>query len=156
MRTVVALMIGAMLLSGCEQTGPKQNTGTLLGAGAGALLGSAIASHDDQGIGIVMGAAVGAMLGSGIGKSLDDADRAAMQKAQYSAFERNPSGTSSYWSNPDSGNSGYVTPRPAVRNDEGQYCREFTQEIIVGGKKQTGYGKACRQPDGTWKIVSER
>ena len=155
MKTVAALMIGAMLLSGCEQTGPKQNAGTLMGAGTGAILGSAIAGRDDQGFGILMGAAVGAMLGSAVGKSLDDADRAAMQRAQYTAFERNPSGTPSYWSNPDSGHSGYVTPQRAVKNDEGQYCREFTQEITVGGKKQTGYGRACRQPDGTWKIVSE-
>lgn len=156
MRKVAILMMGAMLLSGCEQSGPKQNAGTLFGAVGGALIGSAIASHDDQGVGVAMGAAVGAMLGSAVGKSLDDADRAAMGRAQYNAFERNPSGQPSYWSNPDSGHSGYVTPRAAVQNSDGQYCREYTQEIIIGGEKHKGYGNACRQPDGTWKIVSER
>lgn len=156
MKKVAVLMMGAMLLSGCETSGPKQNTGAIIGAVGGALLGSAIAGHDDQGIGVAMGAAMGGILGAGIGKSLDDADRAAMQRAQYNAFERNPSGTPSYWSNPDSGHSGYVTPRPAVQSAEGQYCREFTQEITVGGEKKKGYGTACRQPDGTWKIVNER
>ena len=26
--------------------------------------------------------------------------------------------------------------------------------IFIGGQKQTGYGRACRQPDGSWEIVS--
>lgn len=156
MKTVAVLMIGAMLLSGCESSGPKQNTGTLIGAVGGALIGSSIAGRHDQGAGIMMGAAMGAILGGAVGKSLDDADRRAMQRAQYEAFETYPSGRSSHWSNPDSGHSGYVTPREAVRNSEGQYCREYTQEIIIGGERHKGYGTACRQPDGTWKIVSER
>jgi len=39
------------------------------------------------------------------------------------------------------------------RTDSGAYCREFQSEIIVGGERETGYGTACRQPDGSWKIV---
>lgn len=35
------------------------------------------------------------------------------------------------------------------------YCREFTRDIRVGGKIQEGYGTACMQPDGAWKIVAE-
>lgn len=34
------------------------------------------------------------------------------------------------------------------------YCREYTKEMKVNGKRQTAYGTACRQPDGAWKIVS--
>ena len=33
-------------------------------------------------------------------------------------------------------------------------CREFQQTITVGGRTETAYGTACRQPDGDWKIVS--
>jgi surface antigen len=36
----------------------------------------------------------------------------------------------------------------------GTYCREYQQEITVGGKEQQSYGTACRQPDGTWKILN--
>ena len=36
------------------------------------------------------------------------------------------------------------------------YCREFTRDVMVAGKKQPGYGTACRQEDGDWKIVSEQ
>jgi hypothetical protein len=33
--------------------------------------------------------------------------------------------------------------------------REFITTITVGGEQQQGYGTACRQPDGTWQIVSD-
>jgi surface antigen len=153
MKKFIALAIVASLLAGCEAQGPKQSGGTLMGAGAGALMGSAIAGRHDQGFGIVMGALIGGMLGNAVGKSLDDQDRAMMGRAQYNAFERNPSGQASYWSNPDSGHSGYVTPRPAMQRD-GQTCREYTQEITIGGKRSEGYGTACRQQDGSWKIIN--
>ncbi len=45
-----------------------------------------------------------------------------------------------------------MTPGP-VYQTAGQYCREFQQTIVVGGQQQQGYGRACRQPDGSWKIV---
>lgn len=34
------------------------------------------------------------------------------------------------------------------------YCREYTRTIYVGGQAQQGYGTACQQPDGSWKIIS--
>ena len=37
--------------------------------------------------------------------------------------------------------------------NNGAYCREFQQTIVIGGQQQQGYGKACQQPDGSWKIV---
>ena len=35
----------------------------------------------------------------------------------------------------------------------GTYCREYTQAVTIGGVKQSSYGTACQQPDGTWKIL---
>jgi hypothetical protein len=35
-----------------------------------------------------------------------------------------------------------------------QYCREYTQNIMVGGRMQEGYSTACMQPDGSWQQVS--
>ena len=31
-------------------------------------------------------------------------------------------------------------------------CREFTQEINIGGKIETAFGKACRNADGSWDL----
>ena len=36
-----------------------------------------------------------------------------------------------------------------------EYCREYTREVIVDGQPAQAYGQACRQPDGSWRIVSE-
>jgi hypothetical protein len=36
------------------------------------------------------------------------------------------------------------------------YCREFQTTTLVNGQPQPSYGTACRQPDGAWKIVSQK
>ena len=76
-----------------------------------------------------------------------------MKEAQYS-LENAQTGHSSQWKNPDSGNSGTFTPTRTYQTDSGQYCREYQQEILVGGEKHESYGTACRQPDGSWKIMN--
>ena len=37
---------------------------------------------------------------------------------------------------------------------ETQNCREFTAPIRVGSVEREGYGRACEQPDGSWRIVA--
>jgi surface antigen len=51
--------------------------------------------------------------------------------------------------------SGSVTTTSESQNSAGEYCREFQQEITVGGETEQAYGTACQQPDGAWKIVSD-
>ncbi len=151
------VLVGTMtvLLAACgEDTGTKQTFGTLLGAGAGALIGSQIGSGTGQLAAVAIGTLAGAYVGSEVGKSLDRADRAAMQQTTQSSLESTPSGTTTEWRNPDSGNSGTITPQPAYESSSGQYCREYQQTIVVGGQTENAYGTACRQPDGTWKIVN--
>lgn len=47
-------------------------------------------------------------------------------------------------------------PGQAVsRNDpNGVYCREYTQDVTIGGAARSSYGTACQQPDGAWKIIT--
>jgi len=68
-------------------------------------------------------------------------------------LETSKSGTAVAWRNPDTGNRGTVTPKPAFKNNNGRYCREFQQTVTIGGRTAEAYGTACRQPDGSWKIV---
>ena len=49
---------------------------------------------------------------------------------------------------------GSVIPTRDGDDAAGRYCREFRQEVIVGNRRQSGYGMACRQPDGDWEVVS--
>jgi surface antigen len=144
----------SLMLSGCmENVGKKEGVGTLAGAALGGWAGSQIGSGEGRGIAIAAGVVLGGLFGNNIGKGLDKADRLEAERASYRAFEYNKSGQASEWRNPDSGNSGYVTPRPAYQSSNGQYCREYTQSINVGGDRQTAVGTACRQSDGTWKVV---
>ncbi len=53
----------------------------------------------------------------------------------------------------DDGASGSVTPIRDGHTPDGRECREFQQRVTIGGKDEQGYGTACLQPDGAWKIA---
>jgi surface antigen len=151
----VALGLTAACASQDGQGGiSKQGAGTVLGGIGGAVIGSQFGKGTGQLVGVAAGTLLGAYLGNEIGKSLDTADRQAMSRSTNTALETGRSNEPVSWRNPDSGNYGTVTPRPAVQTAQGEVCREFTQTINVGGKQEQGYGRACRQPDGSWKIVN--
>jgi len=54
----------------------------------------------------------------------------------------------------DGGAYGAVTPTRDGTSTTGRYCREFLQEVSIGGRTEQAYGTACRQPDGAWEMVS--
>ena len=47
---------------------------------------------------------------------------------------------------------GAVTPVRERAAGPGAYCREFRQEVMIGDRKEIAYGRACRMPDGTWRV----
>ena len=149
------LGIAALALAGCsETTGSKQSLGTLLGAVAGGVAGSQVGDGRGKLVATGVGTLLGALIGGEIGKSLDRADQLALQHQTQDTLETAPSGTTGTWHNPDSGNSGTITPIQTYQRNDGTYCREFQQTVTVGGQTQEAYGTACRQPDGSWQIVS--
>ncbi len=150
-------LASASMLGGCVtdmEKNPKQTMGKILGAGLGALTGSQIGSGKGQMVAIATGALAGAWFGGEIGESLDKADQAYMKRNTQESLENGKSGATSSWNNPDSGNSGSVTPTKTFQKTDGRYCREFEQTVYVSGKEKAATGRACREPDGTWKIVS--
>jgi surface antigen len=132
----------------------KQTGGTLIGAGLGALTGSQIGGGKGKLAAVAIGALAGAYLGSEVGKSLDRADRLAMEQTSQTALESNRSGQASSWNNPDSGHSGTVTPTRTYQTASGGPCREYQQTVTIDGKTEQAYGRACRQSDGSWKITN--
>jgi len=128
----------------------KENVGTAVGVVGGGLVGSAIGAGTGQIVAIIGGGLLGGVLGNRVGKSMDNADRAAYNRASQQAMN---TGQVRSWKNPDSSNYGTITPHRAYRNDEGQECRRYTQTIYINGTKHQGHGTACREDDGTWKIV---
>lgn len=143
----------ALAVAGCEGHGAKETGGTLVGAAGGGLLGSQFGSGTGKLVATALGAVAGAWLGNEVGRSLDNADKAQMHRTSQTALETTKSGTTSTWTNPDSGHSGTITPVETYQTASGEYCREYQQTVTVGGETQRAYGTACRQPDGSWKIV---
>jgi surface antigen len=131
----------------------KTTGGALVGAGLGGLAGSQLGHGTGKLAATGVGVVLGALLGGSVGSSLDRADLNYAQQTTQRTLETAPSGQQVAWQNPDSGHAGTVVARPAYQTPTGQYCREFQQTINVGGQRQDGYGTACRQPDGSWRIV---
>ena len=144
----------AILVGGCLQSGAgtKQTVGGLGGAALGGLLGSQFGDGTGQLAFTALGALGGALIGSELGRALDDNDRRQANSAARQA-QSAPIGQTIAWSNPDSGNSGSVTPLRDGTGANGSYCREFQQTVNIGGRTESAYGVACRQPDGSWEIV---
>jgi surface antigen len=142
----------ALALAGCAE-GNNRTGATLVGAGLGGLLGSQFGSGGGQLAMTALGTVAGAAIGSSIGKRMDEVDRMRMREAEQRAYAA-PLNETIIWNNPDTGHSGSVTPVRDGRRQSGEYCREFQSEINVGGQREKGYGTACQQPDGSWKIVA--
>jgi surface antigen len=151
---IIGLSIAACAGDPESGRGPKEGTGTLLGAGTGALIGASVAGGGtgNRVAGGVIGAALGAIIGNRIGAALDDEDKQRAYDAQLDALERGPSGAPVSWRNPDSGRYGTVVPGPSYQ-DAGRNCRSYTHTIYIDGRPQTARGTACRNPDSTWTTL---
>ena len=160
-KRLITTLLAAAMLAGCASSGDgpgqfganKTTVGGLLGGIGGAVAGAQFGSGRGRLAAVAAGTLIGALVGSEVGKSLDKADQQQAYHAQQQA-QAAPIGQTIAWSNPESGNSGTVTPvREGRIASTGEYCREFQQNVQVGGQTQQAYGTACRQPDGSWRIV---
>lgn len=151
---IAALAVaGALSLTACEGAGGKETAGTLLGGAGGALLGAQVGSGSGQILAAIGGGLAGAFLGNQIGKSLDKADQAYAERATQQA-QAAPIGQTIAWNNPDSGNSGTITPRQDGYDARGNYCREYETTVTIDGRVERATGTACRQSDGSWVVVN--
>ena len=149
MKILLTMFLSAILsisIAGCQNM-TKQDVGTVTGGALGALVGSRFGGGSGRSVAIALGAITGAVIGGQVGKSMDKVDQMKVDKT----LEKNRSGKTSSWRNPDTGNLYSVTPRRTYRKHNGKYCREYITKATIAGKTQTMYGTACRQSDGQWK-----
>lgn len=156
-KLMAALLCTTLILPACANTnqsmGQKETLGGLGGAVLGGLLGSRIGSGEGQLWATGAGVLLGAVLGSQVGRSMDLADRGMMERTTQASLEHTRTGATSAWTNPDSGHRGTVTPTRTYQRADGTYCREYSQTVNIDGQLQKATGTACRQPDGTWRLV---
>ena len=151
---VLALATVMVAAAGCAdyQNRPRQTGGTLIGAAAGGLAGAQFGGGSGQLAATAVGVLLGGLLGSEVGKSMDDVDRIRATQASEQALN---TGQTIRWENANTGNSGAVIPvRSGTDTQTGALCREYQQTVTVGGKQEQAYGTACRQADGSWKVVN--
>ncbi len=160
-KKITTSLVMVLALCSCQNNGAgnggslltKENIGAVTGAVGGAWLGSNVGKGKGNIAAIAAGTLLGGYLGKSVGASLDRADMERYNQTSQQALETAKVGTTSSWSNPDSGNSGTITPTKTYQSPQGSYCREYKQTVKIGGKTEEAYGTACRQPDGSWQIT---
>ncbi|CAA7614709.1 RT0821/Lpp0805 family surface protein [Magnetospirillum sp. UT-4] len=156
MNALKKLMVPVMMVAGLaacsNDTGPKQTGGAILGGIGGAVAGAQFGKGTGNLAMTALGTLLGAYAGSEVGKSLDKADRTYAGQAETRAHSA-PVGQAITWNNPDSGHAGSYTPTRDGYDQAGNYCREYQSTVTIDGKTETAFGTACRQPDGSWKVV---
>ncbi len=147
--TLIICLVASFSIIGCSNMS-KQDVGTVSGGVVGGLLGSQFGGGTGKLLAIGAGTLAGALIGGSIGKSMDETDKLKTQQA----LETQPVGQPAYWQNAKTGAQYTVTPTKNVTVHGNRYCREYRTTAVVAGKNQQIYGTACRQPDGSWKVVS--
>ncbi|WJW74288.1 RT0821/Lpp0805 family surface protein [Thiohalobacter sp. IOR34] len=127
----------------------REALGTVLGGVLGGVAGARLSDDRHRSAATIAGTLIGALVGRSIGRSMDQLDQACTgQTLEYA-----PDNQAVTWQNPDTGASYTVTPTRTYEAGDGRYCREYISQASIGGQEQQVQGTACRQPDGSWKIV---
>lgn len=122
--------------------------GSLVGGIAGAALGSQFGKGDGKTIAIISGAIVGVLAGGSIGRSVDVSNSECISQTLNNVPDAQPV----VWQGSQD-RTYSITPTNTFEVAPGAYCREYTSTAKVGSEKQQVQGTACRQPDGSWKII---
>jgi len=148
MKKLLPVAILSLIMLGCANQGPNEQSGMVIGGILGGVLGHQVGHGRGNTMTTIIGTMAGAAIGSSIGRSMDELDRMKMA----ASLETVRTGVTSEWRNPDSQYEYAVTPTRTYETAQGP-CREYTLDASIGGKTEQIYGHACRQADGSWKIV---
>ncbi len=128
----------------CRQNNSNQVAGTIFGALAGGLLGSA--ASRGNGAAVVGGAVLGGLLGNALTRDIPCDDQPYAFRV-YAQGLNGRIGQRYEWNRGD--NYGYFTPTREFRR--GTYvCREFRTTTYRGRQRFERSGTACRWEDGNW------
>ena len=126
----------------------RSHVATAVGAVAGGVIGSKVASDENKLIAILAGAAIGAVIGNEIDKELDDDDR----RCFGHSLELLEDGRRVQWDGARSGMFYTLTPTARFERD-GRVCRRFTLVRDFSGKQIRKQASACRYGEGEWRMI---
>jgi surface antigen len=124
--------------------------GGLVGGVAGAVIGNQFGKGDGRTAATIGGAVLGMLIGGTIGNGMDQADQGCVGQTLDHARDNEQI----VWNNPSNGARYQVMPVKTVAAEGDRYCREYITRVTIGGKQEQAYGRACRQPDGSWQTMN--
>lgn len=101
----------------------------------------------------IVAALNGGLIGGDLGRSIGDRDRRRGLEAEYTALEHTPAGRAVGWTSDGGRWSGEVIAAQPYRVGS-QDCRQYRHRLIDGGRQTEARGTACRNPDGSWTLLS--
>lgn len=137
-----------LALAGCETPPTREQGGMIVGGILGGVLGAQTGGGSGRTAATILGTIVGATIGGAVGRSMADTDR--LKTAH--TLESVQTGVPARWTNPDTGHSYTVVPTRTF-DQAGTPCREYTIDARVGGRPEQVIGTACRQADGSWRVI---
>jgi len=84
---------------------------------------------------------------------MSDVDVSLANSALDTALESRVSGAAVSWRNPETGSHGSITPLKSFRNGNGTFCRRYSEELVIGGRRARFEDLACRQGRRYWVPV---
>jgi len=127
--------------------------GILAGGLIGGLLGNSIGRGANRTGATIAGVIVGGAVGAALTRNMDCDDRSYAYKTYYNGFNSGRPG-SYQWRNPRNDNRGEFRIGGYFNDPYGFRCARFNQVTYIRGRAYRANGVACRQPDGSWTIVS--
>lgn len=128
--------------------------GVIAGALIGGLLGNAVGRGGGRAGATVAGVIVGGAAGAALTSHTECDDRSYLYRSYYDGFNGGREDQSYPWRNPSNGHRGEVRIDHYFTDPDGFRCASFTQASNIDGRRSVRRGTACRQPDGTWAVVS--
>ena len=127
--------------------------GILAGGLIGGLLGNSIGRGGNRTGATIAGVIVGGAVGAALTRNMGCEDRSYAYRTYYDGFN---TGRPGYyrWRNPRNDHRGEFRIGGYYNDPYGFRCARFTQATYIQGRAYRANGIACRQPDGSWAIVS--
>jgi surface antigen len=86
----------------------------------------------------------------GLYGGLAESDVSLAARLMQTTLEKGPDGVTRRWTNDQTGNSGEITPLRTYATEDGVFCREYREELAVGGSTGRFYHTACRDEAARW------
>lgn len=80
-------------------------------------------------------------------EAMTEQDISLAAKLLQRTLDHAPDGTTRRWINDESGHSGAITPVRSYIASTGQYCRDYREDLSVGGENRNFRYSACREED---------